>query len=125
MTGPELAVALTDARDAAAVGGKGASLGELTRAGVAVPPGFVVTVGAFALAMAGIEAPSKPRSAKRRSAAVRMRPRVEPAASASSGRSWPVDLSRGVPTARALRLFEGCGDWVCRLAIPKTLVDST
>ena len=55
MTGPELAVALTDARDAAAVGGKGASLGELTRAGVAVPPGFVVTVDAFALAMAGID----------------------------------------------------------------------
>jgi pyruvate,water dikinase len=36
---------------AAAVGGKGASLGELARAGVAVPPGFVVTVGAFTTAM--------------------------------------------------------------------------
>jgi pyruvate, water dikinase len=35
----------------AAVGGKGASLGELARAGVAVPPGFVVTVSAFAAAM--------------------------------------------------------------------------
>ena len=55
MSGPELAVSLTDARDAAVVGGKGASLGELTRAGVAVPPGFVVTVDAFALAMAGID----------------------------------------------------------------------
>ena len=55
MSGPELAVSLTDAHDAAVVGGKGASLGELTRAGVAVPPGFVVTVDAFALAMAGID----------------------------------------------------------------------
>jgi len=38
------------------VGGKGASLGELARAGVAVPPGFVVTVDAFAAAMAAIDA---------------------------------------------------------------------
>ena len=37
------------------VGGKGASLGELARAGVAVPPGFVVTVEAFAAAMAAID----------------------------------------------------------------------
>ena len=55
MSGPELAVPLTDAHDAAVVGGKGASLGELTRAGVAVPPGFVVTAGAFAAAMAVID----------------------------------------------------------------------
>jgi pyruvate,water dikinase len=33
--------------DRLGVGGKGASLGELTRAGVSVPPGFVVTTGAF------------------------------------------------------------------------------
>jgi pyruvate,water dikinase len=55
MTRPELAVALIDAGDAAAVGGKGASLGELTRAGVAVPPGFVITVDAFAAAMTVID----------------------------------------------------------------------
>src|SRR5215468_4351385 len=29
------------------VGGKGGSLGELQRAGIAVPPGFVVRTGAF------------------------------------------------------------------------------
>src|SRR5215475_7484293 len=29
------------------VGGKGGSLGELQRAGIAVPPGFVVKTGAF------------------------------------------------------------------------------
>ncbi len=55
MSGPELAVPLIDSRDPAVVGGKGASLGELTRAGVAVPPGFVVTVDAFAAAMAAID----------------------------------------------------------------------
>jgi pyruvate, water dikinase len=55
MSDPELAVSLIDARDPAVVGGKGASLGELTRAGVAVPPGFVVTVDAFASAMADVD----------------------------------------------------------------------
>ncbi|MEK9177191.1 MAG: PEP/pyruvate-binding domain-containing protein [Patescibacteria group bacterium] len=33
--------------DAALAGGKGASLGEMTQAGIAVPPGFVVTAPAF------------------------------------------------------------------------------
>jgi pyruvate,water dikinase len=37
-------------------GGKGASLGELTRAGIAVPPGFVVTTHAFDLFLAALEA---------------------------------------------------------------------
>src|SRR5215472_7853187 len=39
------------AADRAVAGGKGASLGELHRAGLPVPPGFVVTVPAFRLAM--------------------------------------------------------------------------
>ena len=54
-TSAGFAVTLADARDAALVGGKGASLGELARAGIAVPPGFVVTVEAFAAAMAAID----------------------------------------------------------------------
>jgi pyruvate,water dikinase len=37
------------------VGGKGASLGELTRAGITVPPGFVVTTAAFDAALAAID----------------------------------------------------------------------
>jgi pyruvate,water dikinase len=41
--------------DRALVGGKGASLGELTRAGVRVPPGFVVTTEAFEAALAAID----------------------------------------------------------------------
>ena len=37
------------------VGGKGGSLGELQRAGIAVPPGFVVKTGAFERFMANLE----------------------------------------------------------------------
>ena len=33
--------------DVAMVGGKGANLGELTRAGIRVPPGFCVTADAY------------------------------------------------------------------------------
>ncbi|MFZ2719382.1 MAG: PEP/pyruvate-binding domain-containing protein, partial [Minisyncoccia bacterium] len=33
--------------DANIAGGKGASLGEMTKAGIPVPPGFVILVGAF------------------------------------------------------------------------------
>jgi pyruvate,water dikinase len=53
--GSALVLGLTDARDAAVVGGKGASLGELARAGITVPTGFVVTVAAFAAAMAAVD----------------------------------------------------------------------
>jgi len=42
-------------RDRAAVGGKGGSLGELTRAGIAVPPGFVVRTPAFERFIAALE----------------------------------------------------------------------
>ena len=55
MTDSGFALALADARDAAVAGGKGASLGELSRAGLAVPPGFVVTVHGFTAAMAAID----------------------------------------------------------------------
>jgi pyruvate,water dikinase len=41
--------------DRALVGGKGASLGELTRAGITVPPGFVITTTAFEAALAALD----------------------------------------------------------------------
>jgi hypothetical protein len=41
--------------DRPAVGGKGGSLGELTRAGISVPPGFVVRVEAFDEFLANVE----------------------------------------------------------------------
>jgi len=42
--------------DRPTVGGKGASLGELTHAGIDVPPGFVVTTQAFELFLKALEA---------------------------------------------------------------------
>ena len=51
----QLGLPLAFAGDAATVGGKAASLGELARAGIPVPPGFVLTVSAFAAAMAAID----------------------------------------------------------------------
>ena len=44
------------------VGGKGGSLGELTRAGIAVPPGFVVCTAAFDRFIAALEQRSPVRS---------------------------------------------------------------
>jgi pyruvate,water dikinase len=48
--------------DRPSVGGKGASLGELTGAGIGVPPGFVVTTRAFELFLATLEARAPVRS---------------------------------------------------------------
>lgn len=48
--------------DRAIVGGKGGSLGELTRAGIAVPPGFVVTTRGFELVLAELEKQRQIRS---------------------------------------------------------------
>ena len=45
----------TCSKDRPLVGGKGASLGELTRAGVNVPPGLIVTTTAFEQFMASID----------------------------------------------------------------------
>jgi pyruvate, water dikinase len=50
-----LVVSLPDASSAAEAGGKGASLGFLARAGVAVPPGYVVTASAFTAALAALD----------------------------------------------------------------------
>src|ERR1700677_1539810 len=44
------------------VGGKGGSLGELQRAGIAVPPGFVVKTGAFERFIGPLERKSPLRS---------------------------------------------------------------
>ena len=44
------------------VGGKGGSLGELTKAGIAVPPGFVVRTGAFERFLQALEAQAPMRA---------------------------------------------------------------
>jgi pyruvate, water dikinase len=53
----------TTLKHRSAVGGKGGSLGELTRAGIAVPPGFVVRTGSFERFLAALEMqePIRPR----------------------------------------------------------------
>jgi phosphoenolpyruvate synthase/pyruvate phosphate dikinase len=56
------AAAGADGADVGVVGGKGACLGQLARAGVAVPPGFVITVEAFAAAMSVIDPDSELRA---------------------------------------------------------------
>ncbi|MGA8442749.1 MAG: PEP/pyruvate-binding domain-containing protein [Candidatus Sulfotelmatobacter sp.] len=48
--------------DRSTVGGKGGSLGELTRANIAVPPGFVVTIQGFERVLADLEKESRIRS---------------------------------------------------------------
>jgi pyruvate,water dikinase len=48
--------------DRPTVGGKGASLGELTHAGIDVPPGFVVTTAAFELFLKALEERSPVRA---------------------------------------------------------------
>ena len=49
--------------DVPSVGGKGASLGELTRAGIRVPQGFVVTTDAFNRFVAAIDPAGEMRGA--------------------------------------------------------------
>jgi pyruvate,water dikinase len=49
---------LSDCRDVALVGGKGASLGALCRAGFLVPDGFVLTTAAYRLATSRASSPS-------------------------------------------------------------------
>ena len=49
-------------QDRPTVGGKGGSLGELTRAGIAVPPGFVVKTSAFERFVEALEASGPIRS---------------------------------------------------------------
>jgi pyruvate,water dikinase len=57
MINPAFVLGLADITidDRAAVGGKGASLGELTRAGLRVPPGCVVTTSAFTHALRSLD----------------------------------------------------------------------
>src|ERR1700732_1476850 len=57
MSGLELVRGITSvgAGDRPTVGGKGAALGELSRAGIAVPPGYVVTAQAFECSLRALD----------------------------------------------------------------------
>jgi phosphoenolpyruvate synthase/pyruvate phosphate dikinase len=50
-----LALAEVGVGDRAVVGGKGANLGELSRAGIPVPAGYVVTIAAFERALGALD----------------------------------------------------------------------
>ena len=88
--------------DRPTVGGKGASLGELTRAGIAVPPGFVVTTHGFERFLEALEAkaavcaevegldPGDLDAVKALSSELRRRVEEEP---------LPADLERALVTA--------------------------
>jgi pyruvate,water dikinase len=80
--------------DRPVVGGKGASLGELTRAGIPVPAGFVVGTGAFSDFIATVEA-SQPVRARAATAAVDDLDALQSCAAAIQG----AILAHGLPPA--------------------------
>jgi pyruvate, water dikinase len=94
--------------DRALVGGKGGSLGELTRAHIAVPPGFVITTQGFERVLAELERGNRIRSQvealslddlkaiRLLSEEVRMRVKSAP---------WPADVCADIVAAHA----ELCG----------------
>jgi pyruvate, water dikinase len=103
--------------DRATVGGKGGSLGELTRAGIAVPPGFVVTTQGFERVLAELEKENPIRSCVEalslddlkgiRSLSEELRTRIKSA-------PLPPDVRADILMARA----ELCGlDLNCPLAV--------
>ncbi len=90
--------------DRPTVGGKGGSLGELTRAGIRVPPGFVVPTAAFAMSLHGLDAGGEIR----RTVAA-LRPDDVPAVAAASEKirarirnaPLPGDVAAGIGRAYA------------------------
>jgi pyruvate,water dikinase len=66
--GPDLVRSIVDvgAADRQAVGGKGAALGELSRAGIAVPPGFFFTAHAFDYSLRALDPAGQLRHAVER-----------------------------------------------------------
>jgi len=98
--------------DVTTVGGKGANLGELTRAGLPVPPGFVVTADAFRRAMdeGGVRADLQRRFAEALATV------DDPAALAASARDLQALVRKaGVPpsvAAAVLDAYHRMGDAV-------------
>jgi pyruvate, water dikinase len=90
--------------DRATVGGKAASLGELTRANVAVPPGFVITTQVFERFIAEVE---QEQSIRSRVEALRDHDLKEISAFSEQVREWfgrvpfPEDICAEIVTAHA------------------------
>jgi pyruvate,water dikinase len=100
-------------KDRPAVGGKGGSLGELTRAGIAVPPGFVVRTEAFEQFVMALDAAEPLRAPvealdpndldRARAVTEKIRTRIEqapmPPAVEAAIRSAYAELAEGQPVA--------------------------
>jgi pyruvate,water dikinase len=100
-------------RDVPTVGGKGASLGELTRAGIRVPTGYAVTTAAFRQAVQHLTVDGEPIEAR-----VAALDHAEPEALAAEtariravveSAPLPAEVAEAISTAYAA-LCEECGD---------------
>ncbi|MGH3206259.1 MAG: PEP/pyruvate-binding domain-containing protein [Trebonia sp.] len=107
-------VAADDGVGVGAVGGKGASLAELARAGVAVPPGFAVTVSAFAAAMTAID-PDGARRAEIEALPAEDLARIAAAAArfraVVTGTPLPDDVAAAITDYYAALGAAGVGPW--------------
>ncbi len=114
-------------QDRAQVGGKGGSLGELQRAGIAVPPGFVVRTAAFERFIEALERKSPVRSrvaglngnnlAEVSACCAELRARIEAA-------SLPADALEDISSAHAT-LCEGAGASPVAVRSSATTEDAT
>src|ERR1700704_7052662 len=108
------------------VGGKGGSLGELQRAGVVVPPGFVIKTSAFeqfinmleqkAPLRARVERLSDPNLAEAAACCAELRARVE-------AEPLPSDVQAEISTAYAM-LCSGAGDLAVAVRSSATTEDA-
>jgi pyruvate,water dikinase len=98
-----------DRNDIASVGGKGANLGEMTRAGFPVPPGFVITIDAYRRSHAGSVASAIEAQLR----ALNVQDPVSLASVAAElGQLAAVDIPPAVQAAilAAYRALDGAGD---------------
>ena len=105
--------------DAPELGGKNASLGTLTGAGLPVPPGFAVSADCYrkALADGGLDRAARRPDRRGRPARSRLGVRRRERARALIGAlKMPADLSAAIRGAYA-RLCEQCGTQACPVAV--------
>jgi pyruvate,water dikinase len=103
--------------DVASVGGKGGSLGELTRAGIPVPPGFVVTTAAFEAFLDTLDADGEIRRTIEGLAADDL-PGIQAASATIRERLHDIDLPAELRTAIVAAYRElGAGEKLAPVAV--------
>jgi pyruvate,water dikinase len=102
------------------VGGKGASLGELTRAGIVVPPGFIVTTAAFVEFIVALE-----REAPVREAVARLAPGDLAAIQACSAGLRARICGAALPATMSAALGEAHAALCARSGFPQVAVRSS